>query len=263
MPTGDRPATGLLSAYLQACDRQGWNPAADVRMQEADDALSDEERSALEVFILEQVQAFNDLTDEEFDALDALSDEDLAKLQSSSGDDQVRRLRNEAARRRKELKPWKAIARDFGKTPEEIREILEAADDDDDDESKPSPRPKKRSERPRRDTAAEDRANQKLVKAEVKAAAADLFQDPGDAHLFLDLDKYEVDEDGDIIDPDELLEDLQDLLDRKPHLAKAKERKGPKPLGGQGRRDASKSTGLDAGRERARARFGKSTNGAN
>lgn len=264
MPTA-MPETGLLSTYLAACKRNGWDPDADVRMEGGaggDDDLTDDERTSLEALSPEELQALDDLTDDDFDALDALSEDELAKLKKPAGDDPTRRLRNEAARRRNELKPWKAIAKDFDLTPEEVREIVEASIDEDDDDKDKDKSKRRQKERPDRDRgrAAEDRANAKLVKAEVKTVAADLFQDPGDAHLYLDLDKYEVDEDGDLIDPDDLLDDLSEVLDRKPHLGK-RERKGPKPTPGQGRRDATKTSGLDAGRARARARYGKSEHG--
>lgn len=261
MPTGTRPVTGLLSTYLAACERNGWNPASRILMKGPDDDdLTDEERTALEALTPEQVTALDGLTDEEFDALDALSDEDLAKLQPPTVNDPLKRLRNEAARRRNELKPWKAIAKDFDLTPDEVRAIVEASIDDDDGDDPKVKRQKPKERRQRRDTAADDRANLKAIKVEVKSAAGDLFADPGDAHLYLDLDKYEVDEDGDLLDPDELLDDLAEVLEQKPHLAK-RERKGPKPIPGQGRRDAKKTSGLDAGRERARARYGTSNNG--
>lgn len=63
----------------------------------------------------------------------------------------------------------------------------------------------------------------RLVAAEVKAAAAERFTDPGDAVAFLDLSALLDDS----LEPDsEAIGDaLADLLERKPHLAKA----DPKP----------------------------------
>ncbi|USY19718.1 hypothetical protein NE857_31565 [Nocardiopsis exhalans] len=66
--------------------------------------------------------------------------------------------------------------------------------------------------------AATARANRRIVRAEVKAAAAGKFADPGDALAFLDLDQFEVDADGEL-DPDEVSEAITELLTRKPHLA--------------------------------------------
>lgn len=66
--------------------------------------------------------------------------------------------------------------------------------------------------------AAMTKANARIVRAEVKAAAAGKMADPGDAHKFLDLTQFEVGEDGEI-DSDEVAEAIDDLIRRKPYLA--------------------------------------------
>lgn len=68
------------------------------------------------------------------------------------------------------------------------------------------------------ETAATAKANRRIVKAELKAAATGKLADPADALAFLDLDQFEVDADGEL-DPDEISEAITDLLTRKPHLA--------------------------------------------
>jgi len=62
------------------------------------------------------------------------------------------------------------------------------------------------------------RVNERLVKAEVKAAAAGKLADPGDAHRFLDLSQFEVDDDGNV-DADEVADAIEDLIKSKPYLA--------------------------------------------
>jgi hypothetical protein len=62
------------------------------------------------------------------------------------------------------------------------------------------------------------KANSRILKSEIKAAAAGKFADPADALAFLDLDKFEVDESGDV-DADEITDAIEELLTRKPHLA--------------------------------------------
>ena len=62
------------------------------------------------------------------------------------------------------------------------------------------------------------RVNERLVKAEVRAAAAGKLADPADAHRFLDLSQIEVDADGNV-DADEVAEAIEDLLRSKPYLA--------------------------------------------
>ncbi|MFH8805485.1 hypothetical protein ACH4F6_39090 [Streptomyces sp. NPDC017936] len=62
------------------------------------------------------------------------------------------------------------------------------------------------------------RVNERLVKAEVRAAAAGKLADPADAHRFLDLSQFEVDADGNV-DADEVAEAIDDLIKSKPYLA--------------------------------------------
>lgn len=62
------------------------------------------------------------------------------------------------------------------------------------------------------------RVNERLVKAEVRAAAAGKLADPADAHRFLDLSQFEVDDDGNV-DADEVADAIDDLLTSKPYLA--------------------------------------------
>jgi hypothetical protein len=62
------------------------------------------------------------------------------------------------------------------------------------------------------------RVNERLVKAEVRAAAAGKLADPADAHRFLDLSQFEVDDDGNV-DADEVAEAIDELLQSKPYLA--------------------------------------------
>lgn len=66
--------------------------------------------------------------------------------------------------------------------------------------------------------AATARANTRIVKAEIKAAAAAKFADPNDALVYLDPAQFEVGEDGEV-DADEIAEAITDLLTRKPYLA--------------------------------------------
>jgi hypothetical protein len=62
------------------------------------------------------------------------------------------------------------------------------------------------------------RANERIVRAEVKAAAAGKLADPADAYKFLDLSQFEVDDDGNV-DADEVADAIADLVKSKPYLA--------------------------------------------
>jgi hypothetical protein len=64
------------------------------------------------------------------------------------------------------------------------------------------------------------KANSRILKAEIRAAAKGRLADPKDAMTFLDLDQFEVGEDGEI-DPEEIEEAITDLLKSKPYLAAA------------------------------------------
>lgn len=63
-------------------------------------------------------------------------------------------------------------------------------------------------------------ANERIVKAEVRASAAGKLADPKDALKFLDLSKFEVDADGNV-DTEEIDDAIADLLKSKPYLAPA------------------------------------------
>ncbi len=72
----------------------------------------------------------------------------------------------------------------------------------------------------------------RAVRAEVKALAAADFADPEDASAFLDLSTY-ADDEGDV-DTEAIKADLDDLLSRKPHLARSDRPAGPRPDRSQG-----------------------------
>ncbi|MFE9765110.1 hypothetical protein ACFYPC_11345 [Streptomyces sp. NPDC005808] len=64
------------------------------------------------------------------------------------------------------------------------------------------------------------KANGRILRAEVKAAAAGKLADPADAYKFLDLDQFEVDDDGNV-DSEEVAEAIEELIKNKPYLAAA------------------------------------------
>lgn len=70
------------------------------------------------------------------------------------------------------------------------------------------------------DTAAAAKANKRIVRSEIRAAAAGKLTDPKDALTFLDLDQFEVDEDGEV-DSEEVADAITKLLEEKPYLAAA------------------------------------------
>jgi hypothetical protein len=91
------------------------------------------------------------------------------------------------------------------------------------------------------DAAVLAKANQRIVKAEVRAAAGGKLADPVDALNFIDLDQFEVGEDGDV-DQEEIAEAIEDLIRRKPYLAAQGGTSRPKPDRSQGARGKGTST---------------------
>lgn len=82
--------------------------------------------------------------------------------------------------------------------------------------------------------AALAKANGRIVRAEIKAAAAGVLHDPADAFTFIDPTEFEVDEDGDV-DAEEIAQAVRDLVARKPYLAaQGGPPKGPRPDRSQG-----------------------------
>lgn len=66
--------------------------------------------------------------------------------------------------------------------------------------------------------AALDKANGRIVRSEVKAAAKGVLADPADAYKFLDLDSFEVSDDGEV-DDTAIEAALKALVEQKPYLA--------------------------------------------
>ncbi|MGW5639631.1 hypothetical protein [Streptomyces sp. NPDC003832] len=70
-------------------------------------------------------------------------------------------------------------------------------------------------------TAPDPRADRRIIRAELKAAAAGKFADITDVFNNIDLAQFEVNEDGDV-DASKLSAAIEDLLTRKPHLGTSK-----------------------------------------
>lgn len=130
----------------------------------------------------------------------------------------------------------KALERMKDKLKEERRrriaaERVAASKADDDDAAKI---------RREAEEAAVAKANSRIVRAEIRAAAAGKLADPADALAFLSTDDFEVDEDGDV-DSEEIADAIDDLLRRKPHLAAQGGTRRPKPDRSQGAQGTGKT----------------------
>ena len=75
-------------------------------------------------------------------------------------------------------------------------------------------------EQARAEARAEERekANARILRSEVKSAAAGKLRNPADALKFLDLTDFGVDDEGNV-DAEQVQEAISDLLDEKPYLA--------------------------------------------
>lgn len=171
---------------------------------------------------------------------------------TDAGRQAIERERKAARTARERAKPWVTLSRELGLTPEQIRERLTNPPKTDDD-SKPVD-----VEAVKREAAAEAeaRANARILKSEVRRLAGETFIDPSDALPHLDLDSYEVDEDG-AVDEEAIKKDLKAVLKAKPHLGK---RSTPKDFdeGARKTSDAPKSMS-DLIRETAASRRGGGT----
>lgn len=109
------------------------------------------------------------------------------------------------------------------------------------------------------ESAALAKANDRIVRAEVRAAAAGKLADPADAHRFLDLSQFEVGDDGEV-DQDEIADAIDELINDKPYLAAQRgdkggdKKKAPKPDRRQGGGQQMASGSVDSGRALYRAR---------
>jgi hypothetical protein len=110
-----------------------------------------------------------------------------------------------------------ALARMKAKLKTE-RERRKAAEDRLQSGTKKDDEPDAEEVRRQAEQAATAKANQRLLKAEVRAAAKGKLADPKDAFLHLDLDQFEVGEDGEI-DADDIEDAIDDLIKNKPYLA--------------------------------------------
>jgi hypothetical protein len=91
--------------------------------------------------------------------------------------------------------------------------------------------------------AAQAKFNDRIIKTEVKAAAKGVLADPADAYKFLDLSKFEVDDDGNV-DEAVIAKALTDLIEKKPYLAAQGGTRFQGTADGGARNDAAKTSQL-------------------
>lgn len=97
------------------------------------------------------------------------------------------------------------------------------------------------------DAAASAKVNERIIRSEIRAAAAGKMQDPKDALAHLDLSQFEVDADGNV-DENEIADAISELLEKKPYLGvtQGDKKKFQGGADGGARGKASKSQLTDA-----------------
>lgn len=102
------------------------------------------------------------------------------------------------------------------------------------------------------------RANARVLSSEVRAAAAGVLADPADAPRFIDLDQFEVGENGSV-DATAIADAIKELVEDKPYLAAqggTGKSRIPNPDKRQGGGGGRKLSGKDLGKAEAAKRFG-------
>lgn len=142
-------------------------------------------------------------------------DDDADKDDDQDGDDAADpdgadQLGDEGKKALNAMKEKWRKERDRRKAVESERDQLKGTGDDKDPERI----------RTEADKAATAKANERIVRSEIRAAAAGKLANPRDALAFLDLSQFEVDEDGQV-DEDEIADAIEDLLKERPYLGTA------------------------------------------
>lgn len=97
---------------------------------------------------------------------------------------------------------------------------LQALENAEADRNKTEEERTREQERRNAEQAATAKANQRLLRSEIRAAAAGKLADPADALAFLDLSSFDVDDEGDV-NQDQISAAIADLVEKRPYLAAA------------------------------------------
>jgi hypothetical protein len=95
---------------------------------------------------------------------------------------------------------------------------------DRDNDGKPAAEQEKERIRSEARAEATAAANKRIIRADVRAAAKGKLADPADALAFLDLEQFEVTDDGDT-DSEAITDAIDELLAKKPHLGAGQARR--------------------------------------
>ncbi|MFJ2318410.1 hypothetical protein ACIOTN_17110 [Glutamicibacter sp. NPDC087661] len=207
----DLTAPGGVEALLAFHFQQFGNAVMLANGEEDEDGDSDEDE--------EEEDQDNSGSDEESDkdeedpdGADALGDKGKNALRAMK--DRVKASKKAESEAKAELERLKNSA---GKSEEQVEE---------------------QRQREQREAAILNKANERIVRSEIKSAAAGKLQNPALAVRLLDLSDFEVDEDGNV-DEDDIAQAIDELLEKEPYLA-VQSGAGPKFDSARGKRKVAK-----------------------
>ena len=139
---------------------------------------------------------------------------------------------------KKALDAMKAERNDARKQAREVREELERLRSEAALKDKPAEEQALEAARAEARVEAAGKANERILRSELRASATGKLADPSDAALYIDLSQFDVGDDGEV-DSDALNDAITDLLTRKPHLAAGKPNRfdGDADQGARGKSD--------------------------
>jgi hypothetical protein len=163
----------------------------------------------------------DDQPDADDDGTGGDTDPDGADQLGDPGKKALNTMKEQRNAARAEARGFRQLANEFGvKTAEELKKLISGKGKPADTPDQPD------ADQIRREAlaTATKSANERILRAEVKAAAAGKLADPADAFRFLDLSTVDVDDDG-TVDADQIAEAIADLIEKKPYLAAQSTRK--------------------------------------
>lgn len=164
-------------------------------------------KSTLPFFVLTAVTDGDGGADEEVVEADETPEGDAETEDADEGDDEDEAGSEQLGDAGKQaLDRMKNKWREERRKRQELEKQLRGADQED------APKPEEQA------AAILERANQKILRSEIKAAAAGKLNDPADAYRFLNLEEFEVTDDGEV-DEDEIVTAIESLIADKPYLA--------------------------------------------
>ena len=139
---------------------------------------------------------------------------------------------------KKALDAMKAERNDARKQAREVREELERLRSEAALKDKPAEEQALEAARAEARVEAAGKANERILRSELRASATGKLADPSDAALYINLTDFEVGDDGEV-DSDALSDAITELLTRKPHLAAGKPNRfdGDADQGARGKSD--------------------------